>query len=414
MNVLISAYYCSPYEGSEWSVGWNWVYQYCKHAKQEDHIWLITRPLFEKTMTKAVHEYELDNVTIWYPVLPDFLAGMQYHRLLHHVYYGIWQKYAFQYVRRQGIRFDIIHHVSRVDWRYTGEFYRIRGAYTVFGPVGGGQEIPEALRPYQTQKTVELVRMAANRTRKWLPRYCRAVNTYDAVYAVNEETGERLNEIVRNKEIPIEPDIAIPESFRNLSTHKRDDHEKTHFLFSGHYESPRKGAMFLLDCLSYLPESFGWSVDFLGGTDDSELKTRAEKLGIQDKVRFLGRIPYTEMPGVYGQYDVLLFPSLRETSGNAIFEAMASGLPVIGFHTSINKTLKEQACGIFIETERPLEEIKKSFAGAMVRITEEKNYDYYSKNAYRYANSHTWEEKYNTIMNGYYKWTGITGGDGNR
>ncbi len=46
--------------------------------------------------------------------------------------------------------------------------------------------------------------------------------------------------------------------------------------------------------------------------------------------RFLGAVPYAELPEWYSQADVLAFPSLLDEWGLVVNEAMASGLPVLG------------------------------------------------------------------------------------
>ncbi|MEO5924918.1 MAG: glycosyltransferase family 4 protein [Bryobacteraceae bacterium] len=47
-------------------------------------------------------------------------------------------------------------------------------------------------------------------------------------------------------------------------------------------------------------------------------------------LRFLGHVPYGELPGIYGQADILVFPSLADEWGLVAVEAMAAGLPVLG------------------------------------------------------------------------------------
>ncbi len=53
------------------------------------------------------------------------------------------------------------------------------------------------------------------------------------------------------------------------------------------------------------------------------------KLGIEDKVHFLGHVPDEEMPVLYSGAEVFVFPSLYEGFGLAPLESMACGTPVV-------------------------------------------------------------------------------------
>ena len=57
------------------------------------------------------------------------------------------------------------------------------------------------------------------------------------------------------------------------------------------------------------------------------LRADATRLGLQERVRFLGEVPDIER--VYKVADVLAMPSTREAFGMVLVEAMASGLPVV-------------------------------------------------------------------------------------
>lgn len=60
-----------------------------------------------------------------------------------------------------------------------------------------------------------------------------------------------------------------------------------------------------------------------------ELTTLAETLGVSWRVIFKGVVSDAELLELYRTADVFLFPSHKQTWGLAVFEAMASGLPVI-------------------------------------------------------------------------------------
>jgi glycosyltransferase involved in cell wall biosynthesis len=59
------------------------------------------------------------------------------------------------------------------------------------------------------------------------------------------------------------------------------------------------------------------------GVAYEELKTK------MPSATFLGTLDYEKLPVVYASSDVFLFPSISETYGNVVIEAMASGLPCV-------------------------------------------------------------------------------------
>jgi glycosyltransferase involved in cell wall biosynthesis len=55
----------------------------------------------------------------------------------------------------------------------------------------------------------------------------------------------------------------------------------------------------------------------------------AQQLGLSSRVQFKGRLPQPATLAAYPDFDVFVFPSLHDTGGYAVLEAMANSLPVI-------------------------------------------------------------------------------------
>lgn len=66
-----------------------------------------------------------------------------------------------------------------------------------------------------------------------------------------------------------------------------------------------------------------------GGPSLSEITGLAAKMGLSSRVRFPGYSPREAMRDYYAAADVFTFPSLTETQGLVICEAMAAGLPTV-------------------------------------------------------------------------------------
>ncbi|MGH8051440.1 MAG: glycosyltransferase family 4 protein [Arenimonas sp.] len=93
-----------------------------------------------------------------------------------------------------------------------------------------------------------------------------------------------------------------------------------------------KGHDRILKCLSQLRKKYPDILYLIAGEGDDEdrLKDIAHQLGVQDSVRFLGRVPNTKLPALYAAADLFLMPSTGEGFGIVFLEAMATGTPALG------------------------------------------------------------------------------------
>ena len=53
------------------------------------------------------------------------------------------------------------------------------------------------------------------------------------------------------------------------------------------------------------------------------------RLGVSERVTFLGQVARHDVEALYGSHDAFCFPSFREPAGGVLYEAMRYGLPVI-------------------------------------------------------------------------------------
>lgn len=91
----------------------------------------------------------------------------------------------------------------------------------------------------------------------------------------------------------------------------------------------QKGHTHLLDAAARIAAQHPKAVFLIAGYGplEAQLKSRAEALGLRDRVRFLGY--RTDAVALLAAMDVFVLPSLWEGMSNAILEAMAAGRPVI-------------------------------------------------------------------------------------
>lgn len=99
-----------------------------------------------------------------------------------------------------------------------------------------------------------------------------------------------------------------------------------------------KNLGFLLECfknvLAEIPNATLLLVG--GGYQHGRLKNLVSKLGIREKVIFVGAVDRDEIVNYYSISDVYLHPSFTETQGLPLLESYVYGLPVISIHSEVN------------------------------------------------------------------------------
>ncbi len=169
-----------------------------------------------------------------------------------------------------------------------------------------------------------------------VPRYAKRA---DAIIAVSEITREHVIEY-----LPIDGDrvftiySGVDDSFRSRASPEARERLRARyqlperfFLYSGAIYPPKNFTR-LVQAYAQVGPALGVSLVIAGGENrflsEHELKV-PEQLGLKDWVRWLGWVEPEQLPALYQMAEVLLLPSLFESYGLPIVEAMASGCPVL-------------------------------------------------------------------------------------
>lgn len=89
----------------------------------------------------------------------------------------------------------------------------------------------------------------------------------------------------------------------------------------------RKNQALVIEAMTSFPDA----TLLLAGTGEEEKAYRAmaDKLGIKDRIRFLGNVPHDELPALVAAADISILPSKSEGLANAWVEALSCGTPII-------------------------------------------------------------------------------------
>jgi glycosyltransferase involved in cell wall biosynthesis len=91
-----------------------------------------------------------------------------------------------------------------------------------------------------------------------------------------------------------------------------------------------KGLELLVRVATELPDVHVAIVGPDGGHGvESELLALRDRLGVAERVHFVGALPWAELPEVYADADVFVLPSRYENFGMVAAEAAASGAPIV-------------------------------------------------------------------------------------
>ncbi|MEO0224665.1 MAG: glycosyltransferase family 4 protein [candidate division WOR-3 bacterium] len=173
-------------------------------------------------------------------------------------------------------------------------------------------------------------------------------------------------------------------------------------LFVGRIE-PRKG-------LKYLILAFNEVVKFISDiklivVGDGPFKILYEQYinkNIEDKVIFVGKVGYDELPKFYVSCDVFVSPATeKESFGIVLLEAMASKIPVIASDIEgYRQIIEDEVNGFLFESEN-----YKNLADKIIMVLKNKNFvNKVVENAYKIVvEKYSWESVSKQIENYYYE-----------
>jgi glycosyltransferase involved in cell wall biosynthesis len=139
-----------------------------------------------------------------------------------------------------------------------------------------------------------------------------------------------------------------------------------------------------------------------GGPLKQQWQKQAADLGLANRVDFLGHIHWTEMAEQYRKADAFLFTSLRDSSGNVVFEAMANALPILTLdHQGVGTFVPPEA-GIKVPVTTPAETVTGLAEGIERLVTRPDERLRMGEAAWAFVKANNWEHRAE-LMSGYYE-----------
>jgi glycosyltransferase involved in cell wall biosynthesis len=375
MRVLLSVFSCAPGFGSEAGVGWNWAVEV---ARLGHEVVALTETKHRAAIERALASGELPPTLSFEFFMPAWLDRLRnrgirlgYESLTLHLTHLVWQWLAYRHVRRRlaDRAFDLVHHVTYGGIRHPTFMGRLPWPLAL-GPLGGGERAPHRLRgglPWRG-RLKDLVRDAHTWLIRLDPITRRACADALVVYVKTRESAAALPKRYRHKAV-VEMEIGIPVQPPPRRP-ERPSGQLLRLLYAGRFLGWKGMHLGLRALADFRARGGAARLTMVGrGPDERAWRALAHDLGLDDSLDWLGWTPHDRMGELYCSHDALLFPSLHDSSGNAVLEALAQGLPVICLDLGGPGVMVDASCGRVIATSgRSEADCVRGLADAMAEL----------------------------------------------
>ena len=368
VRILLSAYACEPGTGSEPAVGWNLALEL---AKAHDVV-VLTRANNRAAVQQYLDERRPDRRPHFvYVDLPQWLRFWKRGGRGVHLYYYLWQLWAIPTARREHRRspFDIVHHVTFVRYWTPSCLAFVRAPF-VWGPVGGGEDVPAGLFEHMPPRARRFER--ARDLARWLgerdPLVRFTARRCAIALAATEQTARRLRRIGACK-VEVVSQVGLSNEdvarLRGPTKAAAGFHLVTLgnlIYWKGHELALRAFARAGVEGATYT---------IIGdGPERPRLQELARALGVADAVSITGQVPRARALEMLLASDAMIHPSFHDSGGFACLEAMGAGKPVACLNAGGPAHIVGSEAGITVEA-RNRGQVIEDLAAAIERLAAE-------------------------------------------
>lgn len=217
----------------------------------------------------------------------------------------------------------------------------------------------------------------------------------EIIIALSDDMKNRLLESHKRTNIIIIPNgIDMCKFARHQEKNKIKNtldivHDKKIILFVGTLKKV-KGVEYLIEAIKYTVQDYPNLLLLIVGDGDNmnSLKSLVERYELSDFVSFKGGVQNEEIPYFMALADIFVLPSLSESFGIVLLEAMASGIPIVASNVGgIPSLIENGENGFLVEPKSPeqiADKIKLLLADSEVRA-------YIGRNNKKKSKNYSWE-----------------------
>lgn len=360
MKLLLVAYQCGPGLGSVSQIGWEWYARLCEthdvtlvtHVRNEAALKAAGAPLAGSTV--------LTIDTEWFAGPLYRLAKKIFPKSEHSVFlvssldYFVFDAVALRQLRQRmkdGAQWDLLHRVTPVTTAAPSLLGRL-GIPTVVGPLNSGLNDPPGFAQVLRAESTWLVKV------RGLTRLLDAVLGFsrraNCILVATRATRQQISHKLQSRCVSMLENGVDLERFSPSPWPVRPSVENPlRILFVGRL-IPAKALSLLLEALPKLDAGIPFRLDVVGdGPLASTWQEQVAQLGLSDRVHFHGNQPASVVAAMMAKCHVFCLPSVRESGGAVVLEAMASARPVIAMNYGGPAELVDESTGHLIGMHSP-------------------------------------------------------------
>lgn len=356
MRLLLSAYSCCPNHGSEPGVGWNTVEQAA--ADQENEVHVLVAAGWEERIRRNFDERRHPNVHFHYVGVPGLDFLMQEGRgtpFIALIYYHLWQWTSLRAALRlhDEHRFDLVHHVTFVKYN-TPSLLPLLGIPFLWGPLGGAEHAPACFyREFGWKaRGAEGLRRLLQRLAPLSPLLRWTARNATQALGVTQDTVKALQQMGAARP-ELLPAVALSNAeVEALHAPSKPPPTPLTLLYVGRL-IPWKGVHLGIRALARCRASHLHLRIVGDGPLRPFLEQEVARLQLNHRVRFDGSLPREEVMNACRDAHGFLYPSLHDSGGNAVIEAMAAGNPILHLAYGGPDLLVPDSAGWKVRAETP-------------------------------------------------------------
>jgi len=335
-RVLISAYQCAPGQGSVSQIGWEWYSRMAKKTPTTLVTHVRNRPHIEAALA-APEQHDIIYIDTEWFAGPLYRTASKLFRTSQHAVFLVSSLDFFLYDRlayktlakrqRQGNgNWDVVHAATPVSTAAPTCLHRL-GLPVVLGPLNSGLQTPPQFADILAEDSTWLypLRKLGRLADRLIGSSAHAV----AILTATQATRQSLTHKQRQLSIEmIENGIDLQRFQATPWPQSPDKRNALRVLFVGRLV-PFKGISLLLQAVNQVRAELRVDVRIVGdGPMQKTWQDESERLGLKHNVHFVGAQTLDEVAQHMRWAHLFCLPSVRESGGGVLLEAMASGRPV--------------------------------------------------------------------------------------